>query len=73
MSKACTTSSVLLGTLLSFTAPLGSAAFANTKTAGSFGSQITKAAYNYVQIKGPEYAFAVISNESSFDQKTKSC
>ena len=69
MSNACTTSSVLLGSLVAFTVPLGSAAFANTKTAGSFGSAITKAVYSYVQIKGPEYAFAVVSNDSSFDKK----
>ena len=71
MSKVCTTSSVLLGTLLTFTGPLGPAAFAdaNTKISGSFGSPNTNAAFSYVQIKGLEYAFAVISNDSTLYQR----
>ena len=71
MSKACTTSSVLLGTLLTLTGPLGSAAFAdaNTKMSGSFGSPNTNAAFSYVQIKGLEYAVAVISNDSTLQQR----
>ena len=71
MSKACTTSFVLLGTLLTFTGPLGSVAFAeaNTKISGSFGSPHTNAAFSYVQIKGLEYAVAVITNDSTFQQR----
>ena len=71
MSKACTTSFVLLGTLLTFNGPLGSAAFAdaNTKMSGSFGSPNTNAAFSYLQINGLEYAVAVITNDSTLQQR----
>jgi len=69
MSKAFETSSVLLGTLLTLTGTLGPIAFANTQTSGGFGSPNTKATYSYVQIKGPQYAVAVITKDSSFDQQ----
>ena len=69
MSMVFKPSSTLLGTLLTLAGHLGHAAFANTKTAGSFGSPNTNAVYSYVQIKGLEYAFAVISNNSSVDQR----
>jgi len=71
MLKVCATSSVLLGTFLTFTGPLGPGALAeaNTKISGSFGSPNTNAAFSYLQIKGLEYAVAVITNDSTLQER----
>ncbi|ABM79582.1 hypothetical protein [Prochlorococcus marinus] len=69
MTKVCETSFLLLGTLLTLTGTFVPIAFASTKASGGFGSPNTKATYSYVQIKGPQYAVAVTTKDSSLDQK----
>jgi hypothetical protein len=69
MSKVCENSFMLLGALLALTGTFVPIAFANTEASGGFGSPNTKATYSYVQIKGPQYAVAVTTRDSSVDKR----